>query len=301
MPGLTDRTADALANWLAGATNFLSLPAVFLGLFTALPNDAGTGATEVTGTGYARVQVAGTLAAGASFSAAVSTITLAAPAPAWLLALGTNGSGVQVYDLTNNKTVGTVLSISGTTVTLTANALNASTGAADSLAFSAFSAGTAAVGAEPATVPGGVTNGAAITMPQATADWTAGGASPVIGFGLFDALTVGNVLIADYVGAFKWLPFTCTLASPGVLTAPAHGFANGDPVVVTAKFGGTLPATAGSWAGTKTVASSATDSFTAGVNTTGTGSGLVRKILQQSIPANVTASFAASQLTLTAA
>jgi hypothetical protein len=73
-----------------------------------------------------------------------------------------------------------------------------------------------------------------------------------------------------------------------VLTSTAHGYANSDPVVVTAKDGGTLPTTGGSWSGVLTVAGVTTDTFTAGVNTTGTGDGLVRKIVQQSIPINST-------------
>jgi hypothetical protein len=107
-----------------------------------------------------------------------------------------------------------------------------------------------------------------------------------------DAATTGNQLFADYLGAFLWLPFTCTSASPGVLTVPGHGFANGDTVVVTAEDGGTLPATAGSWAGLLTVAGVTTDTFTAGVNTTGTGSGMVRKVAAQTIGSGVTASWA---------
>ncbi|MEJ0065017.1 MAG: hypothetical protein WDM85_05935 [Caulobacteraceae bacterium] len=39
----------------------------------------------------------------ASFTTSSTTITLGATAPAWLLVLGTNGSGVNVYDLTNGS------------------------------------------------------------------------------------------------------------------------------------------------------------------------------------------------------
>lgn len=151
-------------------------------------------------------------------------------------------------------------------------------------------------GSEPAVTPAFISNAVAITYPIATANW-----GTVVAFGLFDALTVGNCLTWDYLGNFRWLPFTCTLATPGVLTSPAHGYANGDPVVVTAKDGGTLPTTAGSWAGVLTVANATTDTFTAGVTTTSTGDGMVRKILQQSIPSGVQASFAISALNITAA
>src|ERR1051326_4905328 len=46
-------------------------------------------------------------------------------------------------------------------------------------------------------------NAAAITFPTATANW-----GTVIAFGLFDALTVGNLLAWDYLGNFSWLPAT---------------------------------------------------------------------------------------------
>lgn len=151
-------------------------------------------------------------------------------------------------------------------------------------------------GTEPNVTPANITNAVAITFPVATANW-----GTVVAFGLFDASTVGNLLMWDYIGNFKWLPFSCTTASPGVLTSPAHGYANGDPVVVTAKYGGPLPTTGGSWAGVLTVANVTTDTFTAGVNTSGTGDGQVRKILQQSIPSGVQASFAIGALTATAA
>jgi hypothetical protein len=116
-----------------------------------------------------------------------------------------------------------------------------------------------------------------------------------------DASAGGNLIFSAYLGNFSWQPFSCTTASPGVLTVPAHGFANGDTVVVSAEFGGTLPATAGSWSGLLTVANVTTDTFTLGVNTTGTGNGMVRKVAAQSVAAGVTPTFAAGSLILTQA
>jgi hypothetical protein len=143
------------------------------------------------------------------------------------------------------------------------------------------------------TGPSTTTNANAIQFPVATADW-----GIVIAVGAYDAASGGNLLWWDYLGAYAWQPFTCTLASPGVLTAPAHGFADSDQVVVTAEFGGTLPATGGSWSGLKTVASATADTFTAGVNTTGTGNGMVRKVLTQNVITGVQVVFAAGGLTL---
>ena len=141
----------------------------------------------------------------------------------------------------------------------------------------------AASGAAPCTV----SNANALTFPVPSADW-----GTIVAFGVFDASTSGNLLWWDYLGAYSWLPFTCTSATPGVLTSPAHGYSNGDSVVVTAEYGGTLPTTGGSWSGLLTVANSATDTFTAGVNTTGTGDGLVRKVVPQVVSSGVAASFA---------
>jgi hypothetical protein len=142
-------------------------------------------------------------------------------------------------------------------------------------------------GSEPSVTPAFISNSATITFPVSTANW-----GTVVAFGVFDALTSGNLLTWDYIGAFKWLPFSCSNASPGVLTSPAHGYVNGNSVVVTTKYGGSLPTTGGSWTGILTVANATTDTFTVGVNTTSTGDGLVRELIQQSIPTGVQASFA---------
>lgn len=299
MPGFSDFLAEAAINFASGQQPMPAIGSRFIALFTAAPtSDAGTGGTEVSGGAYARVQVAGQLALSASFTTSSTTLTLASTAPAWLTALGTNGSGVNVYDTTNNKQIGTVSSVSGTTVTLTAAASNASSGSTDNIQFSAFPAASASSGNEPSTTPANVTNGASITFPQATATW-----GTVIFFGIYDAVTSGNFLGGDYIGNFKWIPFSATNASPSVLTvdATADAPANSTPCVVTAKFGGTLPTTAGSWAGVLTSAGLSGATFNLGVNSTSIGGGQFRQIVQQSIPANVTASFAASTLTLSLA
>ncbi len=301
MSGMTDYLATAFINWAAGAEGFPAIGSRYLGLFTTAPtSDSGvTGATEVSGGSYARVQVAGALSVSGSSGApstASATITLASTAPAWLLALGTNGSGCNVYDATGSVTIGTVSSISGTTVTLTGNSAHNGS-LSDSLLFSAFPLASNSSGSEPSVTPANAANGAAIAFAQSSGAW-----GTITSFGIFDALTSGNCLWWDYLGNYKWLPFTCSSASPGVLTSPAHGYSNSDSVVVTAKFGGTLPTTGGSWSGLLTVASVATDTFTAGVNTTGTGDGQVRKVITAVVGATpTTLSFSSSQLTLSAA
>lgn len=298
MAGLSDFAAQNALNYFTGQKSMPAVPSVFCALFTTAPtSDSGAGAVEVSGGNYSRVQVAGGVATNGATVAGNATLNFAA-VPSWIVV------GMSVQDITVAGTgaipLGTrVTGTTGTTVTMNNNAVAAGVGSGDTIAFSAFSPATPSVGNEPTTVPGATLNGSAtITFPQASLSW-----GTVTSWGLYDLAsgTGAHLLAWDYLGNFAWLPFSGSNASPSVLTSPAHGYSNGDPVVVTAKFGGTLPATGGSWAGVLTVASSTTDTFTAGVNTTGTGDGLVRKIVQQSIPANVTASFAVSAFTVTLA
>jgi len=90
----------------------------------------------------------------------------------------------------------------------------------------------ASTGADPTTI----SNAATITFATATASW-----GNVVAFGLYDALTSGNLLAWDWLGNYQWLPCTISSASPGVITAHAHGYAAADPVVYTTVFGGTAP------------------------------------------------------------
>jgi hypothetical protein len=121
----------------------------------------------------------------------------------------------------------------------------------------------------------------------------------VTAFGLYDASSAGNLLAWDYLGNYPWQPATMSSASPGVVTCHAHGFSTSTVVVVTIKFGGTLPTlSAGSFSPTLLVASPTTDTFTlttsgaTALNTSSTGDFQVRQILSQAIANNVTASFA---------
>jgi len=294
MSGLSDYSAKNVMAYLTGQAGMPSLPSIWLALFTTAPTaDAGSGGTEVSGGSYARVQVAGALIAGASFTTSSTSLTLASSAPSWLVA------GMNVYDATNSQQIGTILTVSGTSVTLTAAASHGSSGSSDSLVFSAFAPPSASSGSEPATTPASIVNtNATITFAQATANW-----GTVTSWGLYDASSSGDLLWWDYLGNYKWLPFTCTSASPGVLTtdSTADAPANSSSIVVTSKYGGTLPTTGGSWAGVLTTANLSGATFTAGVNTTSIGGGMFRQVTQQSIPTNVTAGFASGSFTLTLA
>jgi hypothetical protein len=182
MPGLSDYMAENMLNFETGCVPMPALASRYLALFTAAPNDSGSGGTEVSGGSYARVQVAGALAAAGSFSTSSTTIAMGSAAPAWI------APGMNVYDQTAGAQIGTVQSYTGTTLTLTAAAAHASSGAADTLVFSAFPQASASSGSEPSTSPASVTNGSAIAFPVATANW-----GTVVGFGLYDAPTGGNL------------------------------------------------------------------------------------------------------------
>jgi hypothetical protein len=208
MVGMTDFYARKVIDQLSGKASIGATAAIFAALFTAVGTDAGTGFTEVTGAGYARV---------------------ATSAATW-----NSGGG---------------------------------------------------------SAPSSATNAAMIQFAQALADWTNAGASPVIAIGFFDALTGGNLQGWDYLIGTDWMPFTCSAASPGVITAPAHTISSGDPVVVTGEYGGVLPATGGSWASIMTAANVTTDTLTLGVNTTGSGSGMLKKIVKQLVPSGVQPTF----------
>lgn len=59
MAGFTDYVAQGVLNHIVGKTALFSLPTAYVGLFTAVGSDAGSGFTEVSGGSYARKQTAG--------------------------------------------------------------------------------------------------------------------------------------------------------------------------------------------------------------------------------------------------
>jgi hypothetical protein len=299
MPGLVDYMAQNNLNYLAGSLNVPALPAIFAGLFTTAPtNDAGTGGTEVTGGAYARTQVAGTLTTNGTTASGNATLHFAS-VPAWIV------SGMLIRDATTPASISagtTVLTTTPTTVVMSANAAGAGVGGTDNITFSAFAAAAASVGTEPSVTPASITSSAAVTFPRATADW-----GTVTSFGLFDAVTAGNMLAFDYLGAFPYIPASISLASPAVFTTHVHGYSAADNVVVTAKYGGSVPTFSQSnFTGLLAVVSPSTDTFTVtnasvAVNTSSSGDLMVRKVVTQFIPSGVTASFAAGQLVVNAA
>lgn len=208
MTGMSDYSAKHWLDYIVGKTAIPSLPVAYIALFTAVGTDVGSGFTEVSGGGYARVATAG-----ADWNAA---------------------------------------------------------------------AGTA---------PSSNSNVNAITFPTSSGSW-----GTVIAWGIYDAASSGNLQFWDFLGNDPWVPFSCTLASPGILTAigitanSSPTLANGATVVVTSEYGGTLPTGLVQYT-LYTVAGLSADTFNVATNTSSTGDGLVRQITQQSIPSNVTPAF----------
>ncbi len=150
--------------------------------------------------------------------------------------------------------------------------------------------------------PSTISNANAITFPTASGDW-----GDVVAFGLFDASTAGNLMVWDYFGNYAWLPCTVSSASPGIITAKAHGYSAADLVIFATEFGGTAPSFSQSnFTGQLAVVSPATDSFSVtnsatAVNTSSTGSGMVRKLVKQTISNGSQAAFPASALVIVSA
>jgi hypothetical protein len=291
MSGMSDFAAKAVLNLATGQLAAPTLPSLWLALFTTAPtSDSGAGVVEVSGGSYARIQVAGPATTTAGTTTSSPTVTIGGGVPAWITQNGQTGAGFSVYDKTTGLIVGTISSVGGTTITLTANATNAIT-SGDVVTISAF-AGATGSGPSTATLNG------LISFVQSTAGW-----GNVNSFGLYDAVTSGNLWVWDYMGGFNWLPCTVSSASPGVITTKAHGMSNGDNFVFSVEYGGTAPTfSAGNFTGVLTAASVTTDTLVVtGVNTSATGDGMIRKITVQSIPINVTASFASSTIVVSGA
>lgn len=145
--------------------------------------------------------------------------------------------------------------------------------------------------------PSQISNANTLTFPTATADW-----GSIVAFGLYDASSTGNLLAWDFFGAYNWLPATVSAASPAVITTKAHGYTVADLVEWSIEYGGTNPTfSASNFTGVLAVATASTDTFTvtnaaAAVNTSASGSGMVRKILPQSISNGSSAAFPAGSL-----
>jgi hypothetical protein len=150
--------------------------------------------------------------------------------------------------------------------------------------------------------PSTITNSSTITFATPSGSW-----GTIIAWGIYDAATGGDLLAWDYLGNYSWLPVYITSASPGVFDAKGNSYNSGDTVVFSTEYGGTTPSFSQSnLTGLLAVVSPSGDTFTitnggTALNTSSTGSGMVRKVASQSVAANVVISLASGALTLSLA
>jgi hypothetical protein len=188
-------------------------------------------------------------------------------------------------------------------------ALFTASGADDGTGFTEVSGGAYArvalaglFAAASGSAPSTIANNATITFATPTADW-----GTIVAWGVYDAATAGNLLHWDFMGNFAPLPCTVSAASPGVISAHAHGYSVADKVVFSTEVGGVAPSFSQSnFTGLLAVAHAATDTFdvtnsATAVNTSATGNGFVRKVATQLISSGVQASFASGAFILAAA
>lgn len=143
---------------------------------------------------------------------------------------------------------------------------------------------------------GSISNAGAITYPQATADW-----GTVIAFGIFDAVSAGNLL---YWGILGGAPQNfATSGSDDQVYAAAHGLVNGDDVRLEATPGGSLPSNLAD-ATTYYVISGSEDVLRLAATPggvpidIGAGSGVVMSLTSRTIQEDDTAEFADASITI---
>lgn len=148
-----------------------------------------------------------------------------------------------------------------------------------------------------AAASGLVSNTAAITYAQATGSW-----GDIIGLGIWDAVTSGNLLRKTYAVSGAWFTFTA-LASNDELNCPGHAFVNTDRIVVIDLPGSVLPT--GLTQGTLYYAVSVSGdilkvSLTSGgaaVNITANGAGRLAKVIPTTVNTGSIPSFAIGTIT----
>jgi hypothetical protein len=113
MTGFTDRVSQGILNHIVGKSALFGLPTAYVALFTGVGSDAGTGFTEVSGGGYARVATAAgdwNSATGSAPSAInnANTITFPSATASWgnIIAFGlydaASAGNLQAWDYFGN-------------------------------------------------------------------------------------------------------------------------------------------------------------------------------------------------------
>lgn len=120
----TDYLENAILDHVLRNTTYTSPASIYIGLFTTMPSDDGTGGVEVSGGSYARQLVAFNAASGGS-TANTALVTFPTATASWGTVLGvglfdasTGGNLLYYGTLTTSKAVGT-----GDTISFSAGAL----------------------------------------------------------------------------------------------------------------------------------------------------------------------------------
>ena len=281
MTGLSNYSAGAILNYLSGSVQIFGLPQLSLALFTTVGSDDGTGFVEPVGNNYSRVQLSGAVATTLATPAGNNVLTMGGGVPAFVT------PGMLIYDLNTAGVIpaGTaVVSITSTTVTMSASAAGIGVQDMDTIAFSAFNLSS---GSSPSIL----SNKTTITFPTPSGTW-----GTCVGWGLYDQFN--NLIASDFLGGYDWLPVEVNGSAPAIWTAKNNGYLSSDNFVFTTEYGGVAPVlTAGSLLGLLTVQSPTLDTFTAksgatAINTATSGSGMVRKVVPQLITSGNPVAFA---------
>lgn len=148
-------------------------------------------------------------------------------------------------------------------------------------AYTGYARVAAAFGAPTGSQPVTVSNSGTLTFGVCTNAGTAV-VETEIAFGLYDALTSGDLITWDYLGGSSWYPFDCSMASPGTFTCDGTTLTNGQQIALTTRFGGTLPTGLAQYT-LYTVAGVSGNTFNVGVNTSSIGDGMLKVAVPQSI------------------
>lgn len=142
-----------------------------------------------------------------------------------------------------------------------------------------------------AAASGSIANTAVINFPQASGSW-----GEILGFGVYDASSAGNLVRKAYLTSGSYFTFSC-LASSDVFTAPGHDLVLNDIVVVLDLSGSVLPT--GTTQGTKYyIINVSGNTFQLSASQGGSslaisadGAGRIVQIVPQTIGASAVASF----------
>lgn len=309
MAGLSPFFATDMLSYGTGQVALSTTLSTYLGLFTTMPSGTSAGVEVASAMGYARIAATGTTTWAAPVSGSPTTVTtkvtlafptataLSPPSTPTLSSVsgGTIAATTYYVKITylggNGETTPSSeasLAVAADFV-LVVDSPSSETGATGWNVYVSTASGTEtlqnstpiAIGTNWTEPTSGLVTGSSVPSTN-TASW-----GNIVGVGLFDASTAGDLIMSGWLGPNNWYPFTAVTGSPGTIsaygiTAGTSGFANGSTVVISEAFGGLLPA--GLTGNTLySVAGLSSDVFNVGTAITANGSGLIRQVNTQSM------------------